>query len=65
MMAHPIIPAHRRQLLEDWIERAIALLDALDGDTELEDDTEHDEAEDDAPGLIRGGGELVAGSARC
>lgn len=60
-MAHPIIRAYRRQQLEEWIERAIAVLDALDGDTDLEDDTEHDEAEDDAPGLICGGGELVAG----
>lgn len=59
-MAHPIIRASRRQQLEEWVELAIALLDALDGDTDLEDDTEHDEAEADAPGLIRGGGELAA-----
>jgi hypothetical protein len=60
-MAHPLISAYRRQQLEEWIERAIAILDALDGDTDLEDDVEHDEAEDDAPGLIRGGGELAVG----
>jgi len=54
-MTHPIIRAHRRQQLEQWIERAIAILDLMDGDTDIEDDTEHDEAEADAPGLIRGG----------
>lgn len=59
-MVHPIIRAYRRQQLEEWIERAIAILDTLDGDTDLEDDTEHDEAEDDAPDLMRGGNELMA-----
>lgn len=53
-MAHPVIRAYRRQQLEEWIERAIAVLDVLDGDTDLEDDAEHDEAEEEAPGLIRG-----------
>jgi hypothetical protein len=63
-MAHPIIRAYRRQQLEEWIERAIAVLDALDGDTDLEDDTEFDQAEDDAPGLIPCGGEVVAAEAK-
>lgn len=62
-MTHPLIRAHRRQLLEEWIERAIAILDTLDGDTDLEDDAEHDEAEADAPGFIRGGNELAAAGA--
>lgn len=64
-MTHPIILAHRRQQLEQWIERAIAILDLMDGDTDIEDDTEHDEAEAeaDAPGLIRGGNELMAAGA--
>lgn len=47
MMAHPTIVAFRRRLLEDWIERAIALLDELDGDADLETgaDDERDESE--------------------
>lgn len=40
-------PAYRRQQLELWIEQAIALLDALDVDTDLEAgaDLERDETE--------------------
>ena len=46
-MTHPVIRAHRRRLLENWIEQAIALLDQLDGDSDIEDgsDIEHDDAE--------------------
>jgi len=46
-MTHPVILAYRRQQLEQWIERAIALLDALDGDADLEAgaDLERDETE--------------------
>jgi hypothetical protein len=55
MMAHPTIVAFRRRLLEDWIERAIALLDELDGDADLETgaDDERDETEiiSDLPGF--------------
>jgi hypothetical protein len=57
-MTHPVIQAYRRQQLELWIERAIALLDALDGDAELEAgaDLERDETEiiSDLPGLAVG-----------
>lgn len=59
-MTHPAIHAYRRHQLEQWIERAIALLDALDGSPDLEDgaDIERDDAEHDSPGLISGGCEL-------
>ena len=54
-MTHPVIHAYRRQQLEQWIERAIALLDAMDGDPDLEAgaDLERDETEitSDLPGL--------------
>jgi len=54
-MTHPVIHAYRRQQLELWIERAIALLDAMDGDADLEAgaDLERDETEiiSDLPGL--------------
>ena len=39
------IPRYRRALLEQWIENAIALLDTLDGDPDLEDGA------DDEPSL--------------
>jgi hypothetical protein len=32
----PVVTRLRRKLLERWIEEAIALLDALDGDADLE-----------------------------
>ena len=35
-MAARSVQRLRRQLLEQWIEEAIALLDALDGDADLE-----------------------------
>jgi hypothetical protein len=35
-MAARSVQRRRRQLLERWIEDAIALLDALDGDTDVE-----------------------------
>jgi hypothetical protein len=46
-MTHPVIHSYRRQQLELWIERAIALLDTLDGDADLEAgaDLERDETE--------------------
>lgn len=56
-MAHPTIVAFRRRLLEDWIERAIALLDELDGDADFEAgaDLERDETEtiSDLPSRVR------------
>jgi hypothetical protein len=46
-MTHPVVHAYRRQQLELWIERAIAVLDALDGDADFEAgaDLERDETE--------------------
>jgi hypothetical protein len=35
-VAAPVVTRLRRKLLERWIEEAIALLDALDGDADLE-----------------------------
>lgn len=58
-MTAAAITAFRRQMLEHWIEQAIALLDQMDGDPDLEDDDrEADDAERDMPGLIRGGAGL-------
>lgn len=52
----------RRAWLEQWIDRAIALLDDIDGDPDDEPylagamtDREWDDAELDRPGFIRGG----------
>ncbi|MCX5581508.1 hypothetical protein [Kaistia terrae] len=44
-MTHHVIHAYRRQQLELWIERAIALLDELDGDTDLEAGADHERDE--------------------
>jgi hypothetical protein len=57
---YAMVNAARLRLARLCIERTIAILDLMDGDTDIEDYTEHDEAEADAPGLIRGGGELIA-----
>lgn len=58
-MTAPVITNFRRQMLEHWIEQAIALLDQMDGDPDIEDDDrEADDAERDMPGLIRGGAGL-------
>jgi len=54
------LKAHQRKRLEELVEEAVSVLDMLDGDGDLEDDREGDEAEDDAPGLMRGGNEQVA-----
>jgi hypothetical protein len=35
-VAAPVVTRLRRKLLERWIEEAIALLDALDGDADIE-----------------------------
>jgi hypothetical protein len=52
----PAIVAYRRRELERWIEQAIALLDTMDGDADLEDDAlDHDDGEWDKPGRIVGG----------
>lgn len=64
-MTHPVIHAYRRQQLEQWIERAIALLDSLDGDPDLEDggDREHDKTEiiSDSPAFIGRGRQAMGG----
>ena len=39
----PVIYRYRRRSLEQWIDRAIALLDQLDGDPDLEDDEREDD----------------------
>lgn len=39
-MTAAIITSHRRRILERWIEDAIALLDRMDGDADLEQDTD-------------------------
>lgn len=58
-MKSPAIFAYRRHELECWIEKAIALLDQMDGDPDIEDDErEADAAERDMPGPIRGGAGL-------
>lgn len=36
--AHNALLALRRQELERWIDRAIAILDSIDGEPDLEDD---------------------------
>ncbi|WEK51579.1 MAG: hypothetical protein P0Y66_06205 [Candidatus Kaistia colombiensis] len=63
-MTHPVIHAYRRQQLELWIERAIALLDTLDGDADQEAgaDLERDETEivSDLPRLVMGGRSAMA-----
>lgn len=43
-------PHEARALLEDYIERLIAVLDALDGDCELESLDEREPDVDDEPG---------------
>ena len=54
-MTAAVITSFRRQMLEHWIEQAIALLDQMDGDPDLEDDdSEADDAERDMPGRIWG-----------
>ncbi|MFK4062924.1 hypothetical protein [Brucella anthropi] len=46
MMPSPAVYRLRRLMLEKWIEEAIALLDQIDGDPDLEDDErENDPAE--------------------
>lgn len=39
----PVMLAFRRRELERWVEEAIALLDALDGDPDREDDEREDD----------------------
>ncbi len=54
------LKAHQRQRLEDLVEQAVTVLDMLDGDPDLEEELEGDEAEDDAEGNIAGGCERLA-----
>lgn len=39
----PAIYSYRRRTLEQWIDRAIALLDQIDGDPDYEDDEREDD----------------------
>lgn len=55
-MTSPVVYRLRRRMLEQWIEDAIALLDKIDGDPELEDcESELDMGECDYPLQIWGG----------
>jgi len=45
----------RRLFLEQWIDEAIALLDQMDGDPDLEDSDEDFVDERENPGRILGG----------
>ncbi len=45
----------RRLMLEQWIEQAIALLDQMDGDPDLEDGDEDSADERENPERIMGG----------
>ncbi|MEQ1405657.1 hypothetical protein ABK249_12000 [Neorhizobium sp. Rsf11] len=55
-MISPAIYQFRRAEIERWIENAIALLDEIDGDPDLEDDELEDIDEREPPfGIIRGG----------
>ncbi|KQT03178.1 MULTISPECIES: hypothetical protein [unclassified Rhizobium] len=48
MTASPAIYQFRRQELERWIDNAIALLDHLDGDPDLEDDDREETMDEDS-----------------
>jgi hypothetical protein len=51
-MTQPVIHTYRRQQLELWIEHAIALLDEMDGATDLEDsDADHVDEREPEEGL--------------
>ena len=41
----PKLTAARRAWLEDWVEQALALLDAIDGDPDIEDADPAEDAE--------------------
>ncbi|PYE88756.1 hypothetical protein [Phyllobacterium leguminum] len=54
-MNSPAIYRLRRLLLERWIDEAIALLDQIDGDTDLEDGDEDYEDGREYPARMMGG----------
>ncbi|QNQ63563.1 hypothetical protein IB024_15040 [Brucella sp. 6810] len=54
-MTSPAIYRLRRQMLEQWIEQAITLLDQLDGDPDLEDSDEDFTDERENPERMMGG----------
>ncbi|WP_195706751.1 hypothetical protein [Brucella sp. 10RB9213] len=54
-MTSPAIYRLRRQMLEQWIEQAIALLDQMDGEPDLEDSDEDFTDERENPERMMGG----------
>ncbi|WP_192799192.1 hypothetical protein [Brucella tritici] len=54
-MTSPAITRLRRLLLEQWIEQAIALLDQMDGDPDLEDSDDDFTDERENPERMMGG----------
>lgn len=54
-MTSPAINRLRRLMLEQWIEQAIALLDQMDGDPDLEDSDDDDVDERENPERMMGG----------
>lgn len=56
-MSSPAIRRLRRLMLEQWIEQAIALLDQMDGDPDLEDsDEDFTEERENAERMMGGQG---------
>ncbi|ABQ60998.1 hypothetical protein P053_01971 [Brucella abortus 01-4165] len=54
-MSSPAIYRLRRLMLEQWIEQAIALLDQIDGDPDLEDGDDDFTDERENPERMMGG----------
>nr|WP_312969570.1 hypothetical protein [Brucella intermedia] len=54
-MSSPTIRRLRRLMLEQWIEQAIALLDQMDGDPDLEESDENFTDERETPERMMGG----------
>lgn len=54
-MSSPAVYRLRRLMLEQWIERAIALLDQIDGEPDLEDSDEDFTDERENPERMMGG----------
>ncbi len=54
-MTSPAIYRLRRLILEQWIEQAIALLDQMDGDPDLEDSDDDYVDERENPERMMGG----------
>ena len=54
------LKTYQRKRLEALVEEAIAVLDTIDGDADLEEEPEGDEAENEAEGALRGGSDIIA-----